>query len=93
MIDIKVVNKTKPQPLPLHPKNIDPFVTQLYEIWNDKEPDSSYLFADGGHIMYFYENAGKYYVGYQTKKDLKEYNSNIRAVPVKGKISINIEIE
>lgn len=93
MIDITVVNKIKSQPLPLHPKNIDPFTTQLYEIYNDEEPGGSYLFADGGQVMYFYEDGDGFRLGYQTNKDLKEYYSNVRAVPIKGKISVIIEIE
>lgn len=93
MINIKVVNKNKHLPLPLHPKNIDPFETQLYEIYSDEKSGGSYLFANDGQVMYFYESDGKYHLGYQTKTDLKEYYSDVRAVPVKGKISVTIEIE
>lgn len=93
MINVKVVNKTKSQPLPLHPKNIDPFVTQLYEVYLDKESTGSYLFADGGQVMYFFDGGDGFRLGYQTKKDLKEYFPSIRAVPIKGKISVTIEIE
>jgi len=91
MINIKVIEKTKPNLI--RPKDINPFNTQLYEILDKGEPNGDYLFADGGQIMYFFHDGIQLCLGYQTKKDLQELLSHIKVRPIKGKISVTIEIE
>lgn len=92
MINIRVVEKTKPDLI--LPKDINPYNTQLYEILDKGEVDGSYLFADGGQIMYFYnDGSNKLCLGYQTKRDLRGLLSHIKVRPIKGKISVTIEIE
>lgn len=76
----------------IRPKDINPFQTQLYEIRVGGIPDETFLFADGGQIMYFYDCDGELRLGYQTKKNLREFNSHITCVPINGTIDIKINI-
>jgi hypothetical protein len=92
MINVKIINKNNSKPISLHPKDIDPFKTQMYEIFYQELSTGTYLFTDGGQVMYFYDDDGLR-LGYQTTKDLKEFTAPTRAVPINAKISITIEVE